>query len=87
MWHGIRCRAAADSTEAEARELMTNIIRKYGGQQNIAVRKILQDSRVKREHLDNLLNELADFGAIEFGEDSWCGKPKYIRVDVLDLVT
>ena len=47
----------------------------------------MQDFRMKRKHLDPLLWELADIGAIEFGEDNTRGKPKYIRIGMLDLIT
>ena len=87
VWHGIRCRAATDSTEAEAKELLTKIVSKYGYDDYIEVRSVMQDFKMKRKRLDPLLWELADSGAIEFGEDNTRGKPKYIRLGMLDSVT
>jgi hypothetical protein len=87
IWHGIRCRAVTDVLEAEARELLTKIVHKYSHDDYIEVRQLMQDFKMKRKHLDPLLRELADSGAIEFGEDNTRGKPKYIRVGMLDLVT
>lgn len=86
VWHGIRCRAATNVVEAEAKELLTKIVHKYGFDGYIEVRRVMQDFRMKRKHLDSLLGELADSGAIEFGEDNTRGKPKYIRVGMLGLL-
>ena len=87
VWHGIRCRAATNVVEAEAKELLTKIIHKYGYDEYIEVREVQQFTRKKRGQLDPLLSELADSGAIEFVEDNSRGKPKYIRLGMLDLVT
>lgn len=87
VWYGIRCCAATDVVEAEAKELLTKIVHKYGHDDSVEVRRLMQDLRMKRKHLDPLLWELADIGAIEFGEDNTRGKPKYIRIGMLDLIT
>jgi len=87
VWHGIRCRAATNVVEAEAKELLTKIVHKYGYDEYIEVRELQQFTRKKRGQLDPLLSELADSGAIEFVEDNSRGKPKYIRLGMLDLVT
>jgi len=87
VWHGIRCRAATNVVEAEAKELLTKIVHKYGHDDYIEVRELQQFTRKKRGQLDPLLSELADSGAIEFVEDNSRGKPKYIRLGMLDLVT
>ena len=87
VWHGIRCRGATDVLEAEARELLTKIIYKYGHDNYIEVREVQKYTRKRRKQLDPLLNELADCGALEFGGDNTRGRPKYIRVGMLDLVT
>ena len=73
--------------EAEAKELLTKIVHKYGYDEYIEVRELQQFTRKKRGQLDPLLSELADSGAIEFVEDNSRGKPKYIRLGMLDLVT
>ena len=87
VWHGIKCRAATDVLEAEAKELLTKIIYKYEQDDYVEVRQVMQDFKMKRNKIDPLLSELADCGAIEFGEDNARGRPKYIRIGMLDLIT